>query len=521
MDEKTLERLVKRWTFGPHAFYYFVTEALSVTPYSQQKEFIYALNSIIQAKLKKRILKQTLTSEEEVLNNKLGVCVRAGRGPGKEAVTSWAQIWFQSMFEPHEVLATGPNAEHLKTVYWKEVYKWMFRKDKKTNQNFYFFAKDFAWTATKIYKKNSIKGEAEGAINFASYKTVQKNASGEEQREGVSGHHQDFIMFIIDEASGVPDAVYEALKGSLTREEEVGFMVVLFNPNRNTGFAHDIHTTTEGRRWYNLHWNSEDCEGIDPEVIEDARRYGEDSNYYRINIRGEFPLADEEKVIPWQFIESAIEREVQYEQYDIIACIDPAGEGKDKTIISFKQGPKWLDFFYINESYTDKIASKCIDKIEQYDPTRIYVDKIGVGLGVFSELRTVYRGRRKVYGVNTKESPTNKKLYRTMRDELWFRLRREFEDGRASIPNVDRVKVELNAPEYETNGQGQLVVTPKPKMRKLLGGGSPDYADTMCLSVYHDYMKYDSAAKAATDKYRQLFNKNKSQFDSEASWLGA
>lgn len=513
---ETLQANVARWMYGPDALYYFFTEALGVTPRPHQLEFIYAFNYIVQAKIKKRVLKKTLTPEEEFFEGKRGVVVKAGRGVGKEFVTACCQIWFQTFFEPHEVLATGPNAEHLKTVYWKEIYKWLFRKDKDTNTPMFLFSKDFQYTATKIYKKTD--GNP-GAINFAAYKTVQKNASGEEQREGVSGHHQDFIMFIIDEASGVPDAVFEALKGSLSTEDEVGVMAILFNPNRLTGFTYDLYNTHLGDQFILLSWNSEECEGIDPQVIEDAKIYGEDSNYYRINIKGEFPLADEDKVIPWQFIQAAVDREVSYESYDVIACIDPAGEGKDKTIISFRQGPKFLEFYYINESYTDRVAAKCIDKIEEYDASRIYIDKNGVGLGVFSELKATYKGRRKVYGINTREKPTSER-YRTMRDELWFKLRSQFEDGRVSIPDIDRVKIELNVPGYSSGGTGHLIVDPKVKMRKALGGSSPDYADTMCLSVYHDYDKYDSEINKRKDKARKR-GQGVSQDKNPYAWLGA
>ena len=119
--KKDGQTILRRWQLS---FMAFCVEALQVKPRKQQRQFIREFGKIWSNKYKKRILGLELTPEEEEYNNKVGISVMSGRGSGKDAVTSWAVIWVQTCFTPHEVMATGPSADHMKTVLWPEINLW-------------------------------------------------------------------------------------------------------------------------------------------------------------------------------------------------------------------------------------------------------------------------------------------------------------------------------------------------------------------------------------------------------------
>lgn len=493
-DLARIKAAMKRWRTDPAAF---AQQALGIdTLRAHQLQYLDYFGQIVSAKRKSRLLGLELTNTEKDMARKLGVSLMSGRGSGKDMSTALCHAWFASMFEPHLVLATGPNRDHLRRVYWAEVEKWVARR-KSSGDYFFPFADDFKFTATSIERRT---GDRTKCLSI--YRTVQKDTDEKTQAEGVSGFHEKHVMYIIDEASSVPYAVYSTLKASCTRVDDVRAMAILFNPNRNHGFAYDIHFGDEGQLFIPLHWDMTVLDCGDPEAIEEARRmYGEESNYFRVNFRGLPPLSDSSKVIPYEFIAEAFVREPpKDDDYDTIFLVDPAGEGKDRTTLLVKKGPNVKTGHVINEAYSDKIADRIIEHYHMHKPERFYIDKNGVGMGVFSILRSMFGA--KVVGVNTTEKARRQDKFPRLRDELWWRARDKFEAGLITIPSSLRIMAaELAAPGYTTVTGSMIKVDPKDAIRKILGGRSPDWADALVLGEFHDYEKYNktkmSAAPAA------------------------
>ena len=64
-----------------------------------------------------------------------------------------------------------------------------------------------------------------------------------ENPEALQGFHAEHLLFLIDEASGIPDVVFEVGLGALSTP---GAKVVMAgNPTRTAGFFHDTHPPSD------------------------------------------------------------------------------------------------------------------------------------------------------------------------------------------------------------------------------------------------------------------------------------
>ena len=145
------------------------------------------------------------------------ISVRSGQGVGKTALESWVCIWFLTCRPYAKVIATAPTMQQLYDVLWAEVAKWL---------NNSLVKNMLKWTKTKIY----MIGDEERW--FATAKTATKP-------ENMQGFHEDHMLIIVDEASGVADPIMEAILGTLSGEDNK--LLMCGNPNRLEGVFYDSH----------------------------------------------------------------------------------------------------------------------------------------------------------------------------------------------------------------------------------------------------------------------------------------
>src|SRR3954471_20744026 len=80
---------------------------------------------------------------------------------------------------------------------------------------------------------------------------VRRTAS-KDNPEALQGFHAEHLLFLIDEASGIPDIVFEVGIGALSTP---GAKVVMAgNPTRTSGFFYDTHHSLRDR-WHTMHVN--------------------------------------------------------------------------------------------------------------------------------------------------------------------------------------------------------------------------------------------------------------------------
>ena len=301
-------------------------------------------------------------------------------------------------------------------------------------------------------------------------------------------HNSDNVMLVADEASGVPEQVFEAAAGSMSGHNAV--TLLLGNPTRSSGFFYDTHNRLSSE-WVTFRVSCVDSPRVSTEYVEEMKsRYGEESNAYRIRVLGEFPRSDDDTIISMELIEAAKNRDVAPTQYaPMIWGLDVARFGSDSSSLTKRKGNTvteasrvWrnLDLMQLTGAVVAEYeAQKPEDK-----PEAIMVDSIGLGAGVVDRLKEL--GLPAV-GINVSESPSfsPNQTYANLKAELWYKCKAWFEKRDCRIPDDPRLIAELATVRYTFSSTGKTRVESKEDIKKR-GLKSPDCGDSLILTFAGD-----------------------------------
>lgn len=313
--------------------------------------------------------------------------------------------------------------------------------------------------------------------NFISART-----SRAEQPDALQGVHADHVLLIGDEASGIPDQVFDASGGSMSSDDAQ--MVLTGNPVRTSGLFWKTHTILKDT-WKTFHVSCIDSPRVTQDFIDEKKlEYGEESNAFRIRVLGEFPTGDDDTVIPVDLIDSAVGRDIQDPGGDIIWGVDVARFGSDRSAICKRQGrvvpePVRLYSKFDLMEVVGFVKQEWDTTPHHMRPFEIMVDSIGMGGGVADRLRELNLPAK---DVNVSEIPPLKQrnCYR-LRDELWFEMKSWFAGRDVRIPNDSVLTTELAMPRFGYASDGKLKVESKADMRRR-GVRSPDAAESLMLT---------------------------------------
>jgi len=416
------------------------------------------------------------------------ITVRSGHGVGKTAVISWVVLWFLFTRFPQKTAITAPSSGQLFDALWPEIGKWR----EKLN--------------TDLKAMVEITGDRIRLTSAPNESFVTAKTSRAETPEAMAGVHEENVLLVADEASGVPNAVFEAASGSMSSDNAI--MILTGNPVRSSGYFYDTHMRLPG--WFRVHISCLDSAQVSRHYIEEKKvEYGEDSNAYRIRVLGEFPLADDNTVIPVEHIELAQMRDIELNPGELIYWgVDIARFGSNSSAIAKRQGSCLLEPI-MTWNGADTMASCGLVYNEFRDslgkPEKVHIDAVGVGGGVYDRLLEFDKPRIPVIGINVGESPALKEKYVNLRSELWWTMREWFQAKQCKIPKDDRLFRDLVGPRYKLNSKGQIQVESKAEM-VARGVQSPDTADALMLTFASDagIALHGRAARRGTHRRREI-----------------
>ena len=422
----------------------FVKEVLGAKPLPYQAEFLQAL-----------------------ADGERKMSIRSGHGTGKSTSASWAMLWYVLLRFPNKVVVTAPTSGQLFDALFAELKRWIGELPQ------------------QIQPMLTVKSDRVELSAAPSEAFISARTSRAETPEALAGVHSDNVLLVVDEASGVPEKVFEAAAGSMSGHNAT--TILLSNPTRSSGTFFESQTRLSGSYW-TRRWSCVDSPLVSDEFVDEMRlRYGEESNAFRIRVLGEFPLADDDTIIPFHLVEAATQRDVVLDEDAATTWgLDVARFGSDKTVLAKRQGSTITEV----NGWQGLDLMQTVGRVKaEYDglpshlrPKEIMVDVIGMGGGVVDRLREL---GMPVRGINVGESPSMGDTYTNLRAELWFKMRGWLEQRGAKLPKNEQLIAELTSIRYSFASSGKMKAESKDEMRKR-GLTSPDYADAVCLTLASD-----------------------------------
>lgn len=387
----------------------------------------------------------------------------SGHGIGKSASIGMLCVWGMSTCEDCKIVITANTEPQLRTKTMPEVSKWF-----RLAINSHWFKPN----ATSVFTVDK-KHEKSWRLDAV---TWSKNNT-----EAFAGLHnlKKRIIVIFDEGSSIDDIVWEVTEGALTDEDTEIIWLAYGNPTRNTGRFKECFTKLK-HRWNQKQIDSRTVEGTNKTQIQKwLEDHGEDSDFFKVRVRGMFPSASFKQFISLEYVDAAFHRELKPEQYNFapkIITVDPAWSGDDEFVIGMRQGLNFSILRTIPKNDNDFEMGALIATIEdEQKADAVFIDA-GYGTGIVSYGKTMGRNWTLVWfsGKSSDQGCLNK------RAEMWKLMRDWLRDG-GSIPKDNNLHQELIGPETIPRADGKIQLESKEDM-KTRGLPSPNRADALALS---------------------------------------
>lgn len=432
------------------------------------------------------------------------VSVRAGHGVGKTAAVSCIIWWHLECFDFCRIPCTAPTYSQLYNILWGELSKWQRFSDEQSLKK---KLPSELWLSNLFYcTKDRIADIARPTEWYAVARTSRKETPDALQgfhasdikidSQGNAIHQQGSagsILFVIEEASGVPDEIFEVAEGALTSPG--ARLLMVGNPTRNNGFF--ARSQKQDRSLYTtLHFSCQNSPLVDPHYrINLVKKYGEDSNVVRVRADGEFPKQDDDVLIPLELSEAMLTREVREVDNPIYIGLDVARFGDDRSVLIARCGPAILDIKVMARQDLMQTVGETVNFARMHQADCIFVDVVGVGAGVYDRLYELDIGIE-IIDVNVAEKapamideldatiakPARLRDYLWMQGHEWLKKESPFiKDGTRLTEYANDLAGELSSIRYGFDSSGNILVESKDVMKKR-GLRSPDLADALCLT---------------------------------------
>ena len=451
----------------------------------KQIEILQAMFKIMIAKMKKGA--GLPHNEEEA--KKLGVLAQSAKGTGKTAIAAICTIAFMFLFPECKVFLVGPKEDQIKQALWPEIAKWFSHATKVYGEN-NILNQMFEMPSESIYCKAFLPTKSIKKEWTTNILTFPKGADEQVQKATIQGKHARYMLFVLEECPAIPDHIMAAVEETCTDLIGINMCLGIFNPNKNTGWA--IEGMKDPKSFTGIQISAFDSSLVSRDFIERIeRKYGKDSDAYRVSVLGLPPVHSTTGMFPWDWLNTAVERRFYYipdTDYPAVGAIDIGSGGKnDPTIACIRKGPEVLHFFECPLSEAPKISAWILDLITQYNLQKTVIDKNGIGWGIYEFLSSIDG----VVGFLSHEKANEPERYQSMRDEVFVKLREDFETGAIIIPDDTDLKGELSCFTWDTTGIIKVISKKdsnfKKELKAAVGYDSPNKADALAMTYYVDF----------------------------------
>ena len=319
-----------------------------------------------------RDLEQRSRSPDEAVR----LAVASGHGIGKSALVAWVILWALSTLSGTRGIVTANTEGQLRTKTWPELAKWHALA---VNRHW------FTYTATSLFYSAKPGHDRTWRVDAITW--------SENNTEAIAGLHNKgkraFALF--DEASSIADGVWETIEGALTDAGTQLFWLCFGNPTRTTGRFRECFA---GGRFAHR-WGPQQIDSRSVAMTSKAQiatwvaDYGEESDFVRVRVKGEFPRAGTMQFIDSERVEQAVARELLRDPVAaLVMGVDIARQGDDQTVIRFRRGLDARSIAAVKFRIPDlmAVAGRVMELVNSHHPDAVFVDGTGIGWGVVDRL---------------------------------------------------------------------------------------------------------------------------------------
>ena len=399
------------------------------------------------------------------------VTVRSGHGVGKSDTAALFVCWYISEHDPAIVITTAPTNRQVEKILWPRIRTF--------------------WRRTPLGKAFP-KSVTPKAPNLWLHDERWAIGLSTNEPDRFQGYHCANLLFVADEASGIPPEIFEASRGILTGDNVTELLIG--NPTEPTGTFYESHQPGSGyTRMHiscmespNVIAGKELIPGLVTQrwIADQSREWGPDSPAYKSRVLGQFPDQGEFGLVARSWVDDATQRETDPDARPLRMGVDVARFGNDRTAFCIVNDTGVV----YRESHqgwsTMQTAGRVIALAREWGiaPDGIALDDTGVGGGVTDRLdeEGFY-----VHPVNFAERAEDAEKYANRRTEMYARLAQSLrpgDGGAFALPRDARdLARQLTDLQYKFTSRGQMALESKDDLRKRLGR-SPDDADALALT---------------------------------------
>ncbi len=432
----------RRWQLDPVNF---VRENFQAEPDPWQSDFLHAFPD----------------------NNRLAM--KAAKGPGKTCTLAWAILNFLATRPDSNIAATSITGSNLRDGLWKELAKWLQRSP--------FLSDQFEWQKQRIISKRS------PATWWVSARQWSRSADASAQSLTLAGLHADYMLFVLDESSEIPQAIMATAEAVLSSGIECK-VVQSGNPTSLTGPLYRA-CVIDRNLWFVVEISGDpDSKDRSPRIsVEWARQqiktYGRDNPWVLVNVFGEFPPSSLNSLLGPDDVEKAMKRHLQVTEFNWAQKrlgVDVARFGDDRSVLFPRQGLASFRPQVLRKERTTDIAAAAAKAQANWGAEVILIDDTGHwGHGVIDNL---FAAGLAPIGIQF-NAPALDNRYKNRRAEMWLEMAKWVKRGGA-LPPVDELRGELIEPTY-TFVNGKFLLEDKDQIKQRIGR-SPDLADALALT---------------------------------------
>lgn len=413
----------------------------------------------------------------------------SGRGPGKSALFGMLAHWHMSTRIGAPCIVTANTETQLRTKTFAEFGVWFG-----SAINSHWFVLESLKISPAPWLSDLIKSlPEEGGLGIdPKYWYTAGQTWSEDNPDSFAGAHNPYgMMVLFDEAAGIPSPIWNVTEGFFTEINPFRFMFAASQMRNRKGRFYEIFSDAKmGAGWKLRTLSTRGLPGVDQAVVEDQiRRYGEDSDFVRVEILGLAPQTSEDQFVPWDAVRAAQQNQLVTDYGEpLILGVDPAPRGK--TAWRFRQGRNardccgsatfgsWLGWDNV------QIAQGILDLDSKYKPDAICID-FGMGTGVIDILkrkRTHGRLHEVKFGATAHRKDGE---FATRAIEIWAEMRGWLPGGMIETDSGEKGSLSQQITDrgwrWSGREEGKKILETKDDLQRR-GVKSPDDADALACT---------------------------------------